>query len=80
MSELQGMSQSGLLIVVPIYNSVHVITDKGLIGVYLVLLTSQQLVKRDCVYLFYCLKSSGGVEPTHGLRTQKLFSESRLIS
>ena len=34
------MPQSALLIVVPTFNSVHVITDKGLIGVYLVLLNS----------------------------------------
>ena len=56
------MPQSALLIVVPTFNSVHVITDKGLIGVYLVLLNSQQLVRRVHVYFTYCLKSSGSAE------------------
>ena len=47
---------------VPTFNSVHVIIDKGPIGVYWVLLNSQQLVRRVHVYLIYCLKSSGSAE------------------
>lgn len=46
----------------PTFNSVHMITDKVLIGECLVLLNSQQLVRRVHVYLIYCLKSSGSAE------------------
>ena len=61
----------------PTFNSVHVIIDKGLIGVYLVLLNSQQLVRRVHVYLIYCLKSSGSAELD---AVSELLSESGFIS
>lgn len=62
MSELQAISQSGLLIVTPIYNNVHVVTNKELVGIMFSFIELSTVSdKQQCVFVL-CLKSCGVLE------------------
>lgn len=65
-----GKSQSGLLIVMPIYNSVHVITNKELVGIIFSFIELSTVSEKSLRIFVLCLKSYGVLElNTHSQNT-----------